>query len=509
MSIKRNILANYASQAYVTLAMLVMLPLYLRYMGAEAYGLVGFFTMLNAFFMLLDVGLSPTLSRETARYQGGAIDAPTLRGLVRILELIFISVALLAVTGFVFTSDFLAGQWLKVEHLPLDEVQSAVMLMGLTIPLRWMSGLYRGAVNGFERQVWLAGFNILIATARFVGVLVVFVLIDTTPTTFFSYQLLIAGIELSGLAWITYRLLPEQATAQTLYQSWRSLKDVLHFSLTIAFTGAVWVLVTQVDKLVLSRMLTLSDYGYFTLAVVVASGVNLIGAPITQALQPRLTRLIAEGNEAGAIILYHKATQIVTILATTATLSLAVFAAPVMWVWTGNATAVNKAAPLLVLYAIGNGLVALVSLPYALQYAKGNLRLHLIGNAVLLLLMVPCLILVAGRWGAIGAGWVWLVSIGIYMLFWVPFIHNRLVPGLHKPWLLHDVLPIIAASSIVGLGLELARFAPASRLSSGLLVAGCGLMILLSAVTASSTARYYIYATYVTVKRIATGNSKT
>jgi len=492
MSIKRNILANYASQAYVTLAMLVMLPLYLKYMGAEAYGLVGFFTMLNAFFMLLDVGLSPTLSRETARYQGGAIDAPTLRGLVRILELIFISVAVLAAIGFVFASDFFAGQWLKVEHLPLNEVQYALILMGLTIPLRWMSGLYRGAVNGFERQVWLAGFNILIATARFVGILVVFELIDTTPTTFFSYQLVIAVLELSGLAWMTYRLLPEQTATQTLSQAWQSLKGTLRFSLAIAFTGAVWVLVTQVDKLVLSRMLTLSDYGYFTLAVVVAGGVNLIGAPITQALQPRLTRLISEGNEAEAITLYRKATQLVTILAAPAALTLAAFAAPVMWAWTGNPVAVEKAAPVLVLYAIGNGLLALVGLSYALQYAKGDLRLHLIGNAVLLVFMVPCLIWAASRWGAMGAGWTWLVSIGLYLLLWVPKIHERMSLGLHIPWLMRDVLPIITATIVLCTGIIFYQFTIASRMESGLLAIGSGIFMLFAAGSMSTVARNFI-----------------
>jgi O-antigen/teichoic acid export membrane protein len=64
MSLKRNILANYASQTYVTLIGILMLPVYLRYMGAEACGLVGFFTMLNALFQLLDMGLTPTLARE-------------------------------------------------------------------------------------------------------------------------------------------------------------------------------------------------------------------------------------------------------------------------------------------------------------------------------------------------------------------------------------------------------------------------------------------------------------
>ena len=90
MSLKKNILASYATQIYVTLVGILILPLYLKYMGAEAYGLVGFFTMLQAWFNLLDMGLTPTVARETARFRGGATDALSylrlLRGLQRVLS---------------------------------------------------------------------------------------------------------------------------------------------------------------------------------------------------------------------------------------------------------------------------------------------------------------------------------------------------------------------------------------------------------------------------------------
>lgn len=89
MSLKKNILTNYVSQIYVTLIGIVMVPMYVRYMGAEAYGLVGFFAMLQACFQLLDMGLTPTMARETARFNGGATDALSLRRLLRAMEGIF------------------------------------------------------------------------------------------------------------------------------------------------------------------------------------------------------------------------------------------------------------------------------------------------------------------------------------------------------------------------------------------------------------------------------------
>ena len=257
MSLKRNVLASYASQIYVTLVGILLLPLYLKYMGAEAYGLVGFFTMLQALFNLLDMGLTPTVARETARFRGGASDALSYRRLMRALQVIFLVVALLGGgTIFVFSS-LIAEGWLKVQTLPLTQVQLSLQLMSAGVALRWMSGLYRGCISGSERLVWLGSFNAFIATLRFIGVLPVLIWVDHSPSVFFGYQLVVAVIELAGLVAKAFGLLPAVPPGRQLGWSEASLfapiRPVLKFSLTIAFTSLVWVLVTQTDKLVLSK----------------------------------------------------------------------------------------------------------------------------------------------------------------------------------------------------------------------------------------------------------------
>ena len=115
MSLKKNILANYLNQIYITLVGIVILPLYIKYMGAEAYGLVGFFAMLQAWFNLLDMGLTPTMARETARYRGGATDALSYRRLVRALEGVFLAVAVVGGVTLFTASGYIAKDWLQAK----------------------------------------------------------------------------------------------------------------------------------------------------------------------------------------------------------------------------------------------------------------------------------------------------------------------------------------------------------------------------------------------------------
>ncbi|MCP5182206.1 MAG: oligosaccharide flippase family protein [Pseudomonadales bacterium] len=494
MSLTRNVIANYAGQIYVALIGIALVPLYVKYMGIEAFGLVGFFAMLQAWFMLLDMGLTPTMSRETARFGGGSTDALTLRRLLRALEGVFVAVAAIGMVALVVGSDRIAADWLKVQDLPLAEVQRAVILMAIIVGLRWICGLYRGAIIGFERLVWLNVFNAGIATVRF-GLVVPFLMfVGSTPTHYFGFQLVVAVFELGMLVHMAYRLMPAVDGTARLPWDWRPLRGILKFSLTIAFTSAVWVLVTQTDKLLLSGIVALEEYAHFTLAVLVASGIMMISSPISGALLPRMTRLNAQGDEPALIGLYRRATQLVAVVAIPAAVTLALFAEPVLWAWTGDRELARIAAPVLALYALGNGFLALAAFPYYLQFAKGDLRLHLIGNFFFLLLFIPLLLWMTRTHGMLGAGYAWIIANATPFVLWLPVVHRRFSRGLHSLWLWRDIGPIAFASAVAAACASSLIQWPTGRLAVVASLAGVGACVLLSAMAGSSWLRGLLVA---------------
>lgn len=489
-TLRRNLLATYASQIYVALIGIVIVPVYIRYMGAESYGLVGFYAMLQAWFQLLDFGLAPTLSRETARLAGGAQDALTLRRLLRVLEGVFIAVALAGALLMVAGSNWVAMHWLNAQALPVEQVRSAVELMAGIIGLRWVAGLYRGAVGGFEQQVWLGWLNAWVATARFVAILLIFEWVGTTPAHFFGWQLIVAAVETLLLAQKTYRLLPVRTVGEPpVGWHWGALSGIVGFSLRIAFSSAVWVGVTQTDKLVLSKILPLAEYGHFTLAVLAASGVSIVSGPLSAALLPRLARLQAQGDETGVIRLYRSATQGMAAIALPVAAVLGFCAGPLLHAWTGNAQLAAQTTPVLTLYALGNGVLALSAFPYYLQFAKGDVKLHLIGNVIFVLLLIPSIIVAAMHHGAVGAGWAWLAANLIYLVFWVPLVHRRLAPGLHRRWLLEDLAPPALISVAVAIILTAAWPWSNSRLADFLGLCVIGLVTFTGATLGSGRGR--------------------
>lgn len=489
MSLRKNIIANYASQAYVTIIGIVMVPLYIRYMGTEAFGLVGFFAMLQSWFQLLDIGLTPTMSRETARFNAGVVSPGQLSDLLRTLECVFYGVALIGAAGIAVSAPMISSKWLTVQHLDMDAVSKAIVMMGFTIGLRWISGLYRGVVNGFEKLVSLSIFNSVLATARFVVVIPLLFYVSTSVVTFFGYQLILAFIEFGFLLGWSRRLLPKRERSNW---KWSVDSSLLRFALSIAFTGAVWVVVTQSDKLILSKLLSLTEYASFTLAITVAGGITIISGPISSALLPRLTALVANNQEVELLGLYRRTTQLVGALTIPVTVVFAFFSEQIIRAWTGDDMIARQAAPILTLYAIGNGILALAAFPYYLQYAKGNLRFHLLGSALFVALLVPILIVATGQYGVVGAGYTWLGLNAAYFILWIPIVHRHFFRGLHGQWL-SDLVPIVLMATSMGYLLHLIIHWPTGRLAITGLLATAGLAVMVAAALSITRVRTYLY----------------
>lgn len=491
MSVKKNIIANYISRIFIIIISIITLPRLITIVGSETYGLIGFFTLMQSWLMLLDLGLSPTLTREIARFNGGALDAFNLLRLFKIMKKIFIGLAVLVLILILLGSDFIAISWLKSESIPHDVLIKSVVLMSFILAFRWISTIYRAAVVGFEKLVWFGFFNVTFAILRFVVVFIVLIFINNSPKVFFVYQLIVSALELVVLGLYVNKLLP--VPIKSVEHKIRPLKEIMGFSLTIAFTGTVWVIITQTDKLILSNLLPLSDYGYYSLAVQVAGAIILLSGPISSAILPRLTVLEASHKYVDLISLYRSSTRLIVIIVGTVSLILIFFSKEVIFMWTGNLIMVEKVSKYVVLYAIGNFFLAVAAFPYYLQYAKGNLRFHLYGNIIFVILLIPTLFIVVTKFGGIGAGYVWIGVNAIYLFTWVPIIHNYFVKGLNKKWYFNDILRIILPASLVAYFLSYFLPSTTNRMFIFFELSFVGLMILITCISASGKLKELIY----------------
>ena len=205
--LKVNIVANFIGNGWAALVTLGCVPLYIHFMGIEAYGLVGFFSVLMGVFSLLDMGLSATLSREMARLSVLADKAQEMRDLVRTLEMVYWGVAALLAGVVILCASAITHHWVQAGTFHPNR-SARHRLMGLAIALQWPLNFYAGGLVGLQRQVLLNGFNIVMATIRGGGAVLILWLVSPTIQAFFGWQIVSSGLRVFLVALLLWRNLP-------------------------------------------------------------------------------------------------------------------------------------------------------------------------------------------------------------------------------------------------------------------------------------------------------------
>ena len=425
----------------------IFIPFYLKYLGVEAYGLVGVFTALQNVFGLLDLGMGFTLTRELARLSARDGTDTRQRDLLRTLELIYWALSAAAGIAIVLLAGPIGAHWIRADTLSADTITRAVRLMGIAVTLQLPFSLYQAGLMGLQRQVLVSAILAGFGTIRSGGALLVLWAYPGSVDAFFVWQIVVTAVQSVVTAVALWAHVGGTTTAT--FQS-SVLRDVGSFSAAISANALISALVTQLDKILLSRMLSLTDFGYYTLAGTLASGLWAIIIPINTAVTPRFSQLVEIGDTSALATLYHRACQLLAVALVPAAVTAILFSRELLALWTRNSVAATNASTIASLLLLGTTINGLISVPSYLQFAAGWPRLVLTYNAVSVLVLVPMLLFMASHFGGAGAATVWVALNCGYLFTTVPLMHRRLLPGHRLRWYRDDFARPVLAAAVVG-----------------------------------------------------------
>lgn len=449
MSLSRNFLAGLANSVWSALIGLAVVPFYLKYLGIETYGLIGFFSTLQAMFWILDLGLAPTINREVARFSASGELSKASR-LLHTLAVVYWCIGGVIALFIIVASSWIANYWLQSNHLPLESITHALMLMGLVVACRWPIGLYQGALMGAQRTTVSSVVSMAMSTLGNLGAVAVLAFVSPTIEAFFIWQ---AGVGLVYVTTMRYAAWRIVGRLEDVRFDFDELKRVWRFSVGMSGVAFTALVLMQFDKILLSKMLSLEDFGRYALAGVVTSGLYLILTPTFNAIYPRLSALVVAGDEGKLTELYKSGTRLLLAALFPIAIAAAVFSQEILFLWTGDMALAISTAPVVSLFLIGTALNGAMHFPYALQLAYGMTRLPLMINGILITVMVPATIGLALKFGAIGGAAAWVLVNTLYLFIGTWLTHRSLLKGIGLKWLIMDVgFPLVVSLLVVGLG---------------------------------------------------------
>ncbi len=493
MLLKKNIIANYLGQGWVAIMGLVFMPIYVKYLGMEAVGLIGIFVVMQAWLTLLDMGMTPTLNREMAKFSAGAHSSQSIHDLLRTLELICFFVGFIIIATGWSASSYLANSWLRPDKLTINEVTQAVSIMALVLALRFIEGIYRSSLFGLQQQVLYNIISAVVATLRYGGVIILLVYVSPSVEVFFLWQACVSLLSISVLFSAVHKALPRPVSTPKF--NLQAIAKIWKFAGGVMLVTFLAILLTQVDKILLSRLLSLESFGYFTLATSLAGAIYMMVTPITGAFYPRLVELSTNKSHKLLIATYHQGCQLVTILTATPVLILSIFSKEIIFIWSGNIDLAQNVAPILSVFAIGVYLNGLMYMPAQLQLAHGWVGLSIKTNIFAVAFLVPGLFWIIPRYGALGSSWIWVILNLGYVLFAIPFMHQKILTSEKWNWYFFDLfLPTIGPLTIICLARFYNVFNFTSRIADFCFLIAVGILAFVSSIILASQIRTKIHS---------------
>ena len=445
--IKRNLIANYIGQGWRALMSLAFIPIYIKCLGMEAYGLIAIFSILLSAMALLDLGMKPALSREMSHYSGGAYNHQLIWNLLRSIEIISSIIVVATAIVIWVLSGWLATTWVNAETLPTSVVEQSFTLMGILASLQFFESIYSSSLGGLQRQVLQNGILCVMSTIRGFGAIGVLFWISPTPKAFFIWQAICSFTCLLACAIALYRSLPAPPDPPRFSKS--ALLSIWKFASGIFFIIMLALLLTQLDKALLSKILPLESFGYYALAGVVTGLLTALAGPITSTYYLRFNQLIAK-NETNAISsAFHKSAQLVTVIVGSTTAILFFFPEQLLILWSNDMDLAGKTAPIMSILALGTCLNCLTWVPYQIQLAYGWTSLTIIMSTVAVVILVPAILILVPIYGPIAAAWIWVTLNAGFFLIGAQFMFQRILKKEKWKWYIDDVtVPLVTTFTV-------------------------------------------------------------
>lgn len=423
-----NIRFNYIAQIYTIIVSVIFVPYFMKTLGNEAYGLIGFFSSMQAWIALLDMGLTSIVLRETSKYVSSKDNEIVRRNfsyLLNILNLIFLVLSIVIFVGIFCTKNYLVENWLTFDKLSRSDISFSIVAMGAFVSLKWISGLYRAVIFGVENFKKIAIINIFVTTIRYVLIIPVFYFFDKNIKVFFIIQVIAAIFESVFLYTLYKNVIPNYGI--NFKEGLNSLKSLLGFSSYAGMISILYVVSTQFDKIYLSKVLDLNTYGLFSFAIVFATLINMMAAPVQHALQPRLTKYFLK-NDRNKFAKYYKSIFIIfsiTIIFISGSVILLV--RPILFLLSYDTNEITEVFKIVSLYSAGNAFFAISSLSYFMQYSQGIIKYHFYGVVWFSGLYILSVMMFAGKYSYVATGFSWVFLNAIYVLCWLPFVNNKIL----------------------------------------------------------------------------------
>lgn len=411
-SLRKNVFANYIGTGFVVLAPMLALPYYLHALGSSIWGLIGFITTLQAMLSILDAGVSQALVREFAsNKQTNQQKQYKLGVLLYGFERLYWIFALAVGSVVLLLSNQIIQYWLKLDSISAGQARIAIYGAAAIFIFQFPGSVYRSLLVGTQTQVLLNMIMTFGSLTRHAGGVLI-VLIWPTLSAYLLWQVCSVAIETAARCFYSWGTLQIKRTES--YWDKALMKRMSLPVLGMSGASLLGALTVQMDKIILSGMVSVEKFGYYVIASTLATGVLQLLYPVVNVAIPYAVNL---KDDVQALRRFNfKYAKLVSLMILSFATAFYVVGNDFLTLWLKNSSIALQVYDLLTILLIGTALNVLYTVGYINWIVKGQLTRVLQVNLISLLVSVVLIPIMVNRFGMVGAslGWISINAVGLF-----------------------------------------------------------------------------------------------
>ena len=429
----RNTLWNLIGQGVPLLVALFAIPLLIKGLGTDRFGVLTLAWMVIGYFSLFDLGIGRALTKLVAERLGAGQEQ-------EIPDLIWTALFLMAVLGClgmavaILLSPWLVHDVLKIPEIIQSETLDAFYLLAFSIPIVISTAGLRGILEAHQRFDLVNAVRIPLGIFTFLGPLAA---ISFSNSLFSVVAVLVAG---RLLAWGVHLLLCVNVLPALRYNIGvrrAMVRPLLSFGSWMTVSNIVGPLMVYLDRFLVGAIVSMAAVAYYTTPYEVVTKLWLIPSALVGVLFPAFSAALVQDRNRAAR-LFGRGIKYIFLALFPLTLIIVTLAHEGLDIWLGTEFAQNSTYVLQWL-AVGVFINSLARIPFGLIQGAGRPDITAMTHLIELPFYLLALWWLLGAYGIAGAAIVWVVRVAVDTVVFFSIAR----------WLLPDTLPLIRRGAVI------------------------------------------------------------
>jgi len=464
MNIKNRLVKNTTFNAlnvFITMAInFILLPIILRTMGNELYGIYILIITLSGYFNIMETGVGTAsvkfVSQHLIKNEKKEINEILTNSLI-----FYFLVGLVTATILVLISLFFV-KFFNIPQRYLSLTKQTLVFAGIALLIIWPLRLFRKVLEGNQDYTVTSGTTVAFEILNFL-LIILFLRKCSNPFLFFVLLKFISQIFLN-LFFCIYSFRRLDFLKVDFYLiSKKAFKKIFKFSSILYLCKIIGLLIYNTDKILISVFLNVSSITLYEISYKFHQLVRTVNNLSSSAILPLISSLNSKNDSKKIKEIFFRVQKYTIVLVLPITISVIIFAKFIVLYWLGpDYNSVVFPIQLFVSYFIfncslalvGQILVAIDKLRYTLNYRIGIAVSNLILSIIFIILTKNFIGVI---WGTVIS---YCIGYPIYLSIALKLIKINFYEFLNKvilPTYSYAIIPLIA-------GILIIRFIPPKNL---------------------------------------------